>query len=132
VSQKTQDAAADSRSRPLSYTSEHAELFLRALDQHARDDFGVFRRMIHPDMKWGWFTAEVVRELQQFHNAGRRPILVLLTPPQHGKSETASDFIAWTAGNNPNLNVIYASYSDALGIRANKSFAAHGVVRILG
>jgi predicted phage terminase large subunit-like protein len=106
------------------YTSEHAELFLGDLYQQARNDFSAFRRMIRPSMLWNWWTDEVARELQQFRAdliAGKRPILAIQAPPQHGKSDAASDFIAWTAGNNPDLKIIYASYSDALGIRANRT-----------
>jgi hypothetical protein len=113
-------AAARSRQ----YTNEHANLFLGDLYQQARNDFGVFRRMIRPNMKWGWWTDEIAREPQQFHAdliAGKRPILAIQAPPQHGKSDAASDFIAWTAGTNPDLNIIYASYNDAQGIRANKT-----------
>ena len=45
----------------------------------------------------------------------------MLAPPQHGKSEVVSDFIAWSAGANPDLKIIYASYSDELGSRANRT-----------
>jgi hypothetical protein len=36
--------------QPHQYTSGHADLFLGALHQQARNDFGVFRRMIRPSM----------------------------------------------------------------------------------
>jgi len=110
--------------QPCSYTSEHAELFLGALYQQARNDFSVFRRIIRPNMLWGWWVEEVARELQQFHAdliAGKRPILAILAPPQHGKSDAASDLIAWIAGNHPDLKIIYASYSDELSARANRT-----------
>jgi len=51
--------------------------------------------------------------------AGKRPILLLQTPPQHGKSLSVIDFIAWAIGHDPELRVIYTSFSDRLGIRAN-------------
>jgi len=109
---------------PRLYTSEHAELFLGALYQQARNDFSVFRRIIRPNMLWSCSTEEVARELQQFRAdliARKPPILASQAPPQHGKSEAASDFIAWIAGNHPDLDVIYASYSDELGTRANRT-----------
>jgi predicted phage terminase large subunit-like protein len=114
----------DTRPPPRLYTSEHAELFLGDLYQQARNDLSVFRRMIRPNMLWGWWLDEVARELQQFRadlTAGRRPKLALMAPPQHGKSEAVSDLIAWMAGTNPDLNIIYASYSDELGTRANRT-----------
>ena len=106
------------------YTSEHAGLFLGELYHQASRNFGVFRRLSRPNMHWGWWNDEIARELQQFHTdltAGRRPIVALQAPPQHGKTEAACDFSAWTAGKNPDLKIIYASYSDALGIRANRT-----------
>jgi predicted phage terminase large subunit-like protein len=65
-----------------------------------------------------WYTP------QQFGanlTAGKRPILAIQAAPQHGKSEAVFDFIAWFAGNNPDLKIIYASYGDELGIRGNKT-----------
>jgi len=101
-------------------TNESAELFHGDLYRQAKNDFSLFRRIIRQKMEWGWFTDEIAREAQQFHNnliAGRRPIVAFLTPSQHGKSELANDFASWTAGNNPDLKIIYASYSDELGMR---------------
>ncbi len=119
-----QEPEQGSGAPPRRYTSEHASLFLGDLYQQARNDFSVFRRMVRPNMLWGWWADELARELQQFRAdliAGKRPILAIQAPPQHGKSETASDFIAWIAGTNPDLNIIYASYSDELGTRANRT-----------
>lgn len=62
--------------------------------------------------------------LQQFYEdlaAGKRPKLAMLAPPQHGKSRTAEDFIAWVVGRNPDLKAIYASFSDELGVRTNST-----------
>ena len=50
--------------------------------------------------------------------------MLLLTPPQHGKSLSVIDFIAWCIGHDPELRVIYSSFSDRLGIRANLRLAA--------
>lgn len=89
----------------------------------ARNDFGLFRQLIHPDMFWSWWTDEVARELHRFYRdfmAGRRPKLVLMAPPQHGKSTTILDFVAWIAGKHPDLKTIFASYSDELGTTANR------------
>ena len=73
-------------------------------------------------MLQGFFQYDVVRNLQEFYEdfeAGKRPKLVLSSPPQHGKSTLMVDFIAWVAGKNPRLQTIFASYSDKLGERAN-------------
>jgi hypothetical protein len=50
---------------------------------------------------------------------GKRPVLLIQTPPQHGKSLTVIDFIAWAVGHDPQVRVIYTSFSDRLSIRAN-------------
>jgi hypothetical protein len=45
--------------------------------------------------------------------------MLLMTPPRDGKSLSVIDFIAWAVGHDPELCVIYSSFSDRLGIRAN-------------
>ena len=75
-----------------------AEIYVAALYALALNDFGLFRQLIHPDMLWNWWLDEVARELTKFYRdliAGRRPILALTAPPQHGKSWTLWDFMAW-------------------------------------
>ena len=88
----------------------------------AKESFWAYRQFMHPEMKTGWFQKEVAFELQQFYDDlinGRRPVLVLEAPPQHGKSDSVTDFTQWLAGKLPELRQIYASYSDRLGVRAN-------------
>lgn len=54
----------------------------------ARENFGIFRRLVRPNMLWGWWTKEVANQLHYFYEdfaAGRRPKLALSAPPQHGK-----------------------------------------------
>ena len=101
-----------------------ADDYVGALYVMARDDFGLFRQLIHPDMHWNWWTDEVARELNRFYldlKEGRRPKVALMAPPQHGKTSATVDSIAWIAGKNPDLKTIYASYSDELGTAANRS-----------
>lgn len=96
-------------------------LEMRAVEQ-ARRSFWAYRQYMNPKMKRGWWQRTICRHLQQFHQdmiEGRRPKLVIQAPPQHGKSETIIDFIAWLSGQNPDLRTIYASFSERLGIRAN-------------
>jgi predicted phage terminase large subunit-like protein len=73
-------------------------------------------------MKLGWWQHEVATEFQGFYRSlikGERPKLVLMAPPQHGKTEQVKDFIAWLAGKEPDLKTIFASYSDELGVAVN-------------
>jgi hypothetical protein len=89
----------------------------------ARESFWAFRKNLrYGTMLSGWWVELVAVELQQFYEdlaAGRRPKLALMAPPQHGKSWTAIDFIAWSSGKNPDIKTIFASYSAELGVRAN-------------
>lgn len=88
----------------------------------ARNDFKQYRRLISPKLKTNWFTDELSEKLQQFYDelvAGKKPMLIIEAPPQHGKSEAITDFISWVAGKHPNFKTIFASFSERLGIRAN-------------
>lgn len=107
----------------IDLTPEEIELFMEALCQLARKDFGFFRILTHPEMLTNWWTRDVAYELQQFYYdliAGRRPKLAIQAPPQHGKSFAAEDFVAWFSGKEPNKNTIFASYSAELGVRTNR------------
>jgi predicted phage terminase large subunit-like protein len=88
----------------------------------AQQDFWAFRQYMDATMFLGWWQRDCAAHLQQFADdlaAGRRPKLIIQAPPQHGKSQTIVDFIAWLSGRNPDLRTIYASFSERLGIRAN-------------
>jgi len=106
----------------LIQTSDDVNAVDEFILQQARDYFWHFHALIHPTMLQGFFQYDVVRNLQTFYEdftAGKRPKLVLSSPPQHGKSTLMVDFIAWISGKNPQLQTIFASYSDRLGERAN-------------
>lgn len=88
----------------------------------AQRDFWSFRQFVQPDMLLGWFQRDLAAHLQQFDadlDAGKRPRLILCCPPQMGKSETVTDYIAWRSGRRPDTRTIYASFSERLGERAN-------------
>lgn len=73
-------------------------------------------------MIWGWWVKCVCEELQRLlkplSEAGG-PKVALMPPPQHGKSGAATNLAAWMAGRNPDLKMIFASYSADLGVRTN-------------
>jgi hypothetical protein len=103
----------------------HVEGKAAQAQAEARGSFWAFRKNLRYGtmMLWGWWVELVAVELQQFYQdfvAGRRPRLALMAPPQHGKSLTAIDFIAWISGKNPDIKTIYASYSADLGVHANR------------
>lgn len=93
----------------------------------ANQSFYKFRQIISgiqkQKLKKAWFTKDISDELQGFYDllvAGKKPILLIQTPPQHGKSRAVVEFIAWLSGKHPETRTIYASFSDTLGIRANR------------
>lgn len=96
--------------------------------EKARESFWAFRKLLHPDLKLGWFQREVSGELQTFYEdlkLGLRPQLVIEAPPQHGKSTIINDFLIWmigkdSEGGKSDLKVIYAAFSDSLSTRANR------------
>lgn len=106
---------------------DDAELIEALAVQECRDSFWAFRQYVNSrkkkkPMKIGWFQRQFAHELQRFYDglvAGTRPKLIIEAPPQHGKSETVVDFIAWLAGKNPDLAAIYTAFSERLGVRAN-------------
>lgn len=98
------------------------ELIEQKLTMASRRNFYVFRRFLWPKQVTGWFQKEVCDHLQEWYEdllKGERPILILNTPPQHGKSDIITSFAAWVMGKDPELKIIYAAFSDRLSIRAN-------------
>jgi predicted phage terminase large subunit-like protein len=97
---------------------------LEALYQaQARRSFWAFRQYMHPGLVRGWWQRELAGELMRFKaemDEGKRPIYLISSPPQHGKSTQIVDFIAWAAGHNPDMRTIFSSFSDSLGSRANR------------
>jgi predicted phage terminase large subunit-like protein len=107
---------------PMLRAAKMLELKKSALILKARADFRVYRRLINPRLKGGWFRCAIETSLMQWwasYVAGDRPVLLLSTPPQHGKSILIIDFISWVAGQDPDLRTIFSSFSDRLGVRAN-------------
>lgn len=89
----------------------------------ARNNFLAYRAYIRAGaFEYNWFVESLASELQEFYvdfKAGKRPILLIQSPPQHGKSWSIMDFIAWISGRMPELRTIFSSYSDTLGQRCN-------------
>jgi predicted phage terminase large subunit-like protein len=90
----------------------------------AVNNFWHYRCVMNPrlTLRDMWFPRMLACKLRTFYEdfrAGKRPVMLLCTPPQHGKSLSVIDFIAWAVGRDPELRVIYSSFSDRLGIRAN-------------
>lgn len=97
--------------------------------EKSRVNFFAYRKYMRNDnFVHGWFIEDICRQLQQFYvdlKNGKRPVLFLSTPPQHGKSWSVTDYIPWISGLMPELRSIYATYSDKLGIRCNLAVQRH-------
>mgnify|MGYP001445119015 CR=1 FL=1 len=93
--------------------------------RESRKSFYSYRQYISDfKLKTGWFVKEISSIIQQFYDdykAGKRPVYVICTPPQHGKSAAVTDGISWMAGDDPSIRFIYSSFSERLGVRANLS-----------
>ena len=104
------------------WTTEDLDLIDAMAADESRASFWAYRQYINPRMIVDWWQREVALELHRFwleYKAGLRPKLLLQSPPQHGKSSMVVDFLSWTAGHDPSLKMIFGSYSDRLGVRAN-------------
>ena len=113
---------------PQIHTAELDALMVEYELAGMREDFWEYRKSMNPSMKHSWFQERIARELQIFYNsfvAGERPRLLISTPPQHGKSLSAIDFLSWVSGKKPDCKSIFSSYSERLGTRANLRLRRH-------
>lgn len=92
-----------------------AELLRR---RKARRGLLDYIRYTNPRYKASWFSDTVCKALDEIledMKAGKRPIVILQAPPQHGKSEIVSRRLpAYLMGGFPSLRIGAASYSDEL------------------
>lgn len=105
-----------------SWSEDDLDVYERWHMAHCRERLFPYRKFLTPSLIEGWFQQEVAEHLEQFWldmQEGLAPVLVLTAPPQHGKSRQVIDFTSWAIGKDPDLKVIYASYSDSLGLVAN-------------
>jgi len=110
------------RPDPVPFDADVGALLHKLACAEARSNFWAFRKLTHPDMMTGWWVKEVAAHLMDFYTDyinGLRPRLILTAPPQHGKSYMVSDFLAWVAGRDPDITIVFTSYADSLGVRTN-------------
>jgi predicted phage terminase large subunit-like protein len=104
------------------FLDEIGQIYEELKAKESRCSFWAFRQYISEQLIKGWWQRLVANELMDFYVAlkrGERPKLVIMAPPQHGKTKQVIDFLAWVAGLDPHLKSIYASYSSDLGEIAN-------------
>ena len=102
-----------------------AERELRLLEaERARRSLAAFVTYTMPKYCHNSFSLAVCAELDQFLLdvvAGKRPILVLQAPPQHGKSQLISRHLpAYIFGKYPHFRVAACSYAKPLASKMNR------------
>lgn len=74
--------------------------------------------------RFGSFLAEAVQQFLETDTGHAYDILIINTPPQHGKSMTVSESLpSWVLGKHPDWRIIVAAYNDDLAgrfMRRNK------------
>lgn len=84
------------------------------LRRKARDNFSTFVRLTKAEYQIQWFHKVICDKLQLFVDGKIKKMMILL-PPQHGKTELATRRLPpFLLGKNPNLKIAVASYSDAI------------------
>lgn len=74
----------------------------------------VFRNWIKTRM--AEYLADIVQAFVETETEHAYDILLIMTPPQHGKSMTVTEsFISWYIGRYPNKRCILVAYNDELG-----------------
>jgi predicted phage terminase large subunit-like protein len=108
--------------RQKPFTSADLAMIEELYAAEARESLWAFRQYIDPKMRIGWWPKQVSMHFQRFFTKlknGHRPKMLLMAPPQHGKSKAAQDGIAWMSGKDKELRTIFASYSADLGVKTN-------------
>ena len=94
----------------------------------ARRDIRYFIRRVQPAYCFAPFNIQILEALEVFLKDafdGKRPIIVIQAPPQHGKSQLASrHFPAYAFGKNPNIRIAGCSYGADLAIEINRDIQA--------
>lgn len=88
----------------------------------ARRDFFEYCKVMHPSFYKDdrLYLKTLCSELQDFYYNDDEFMLVNI-PPRHGKSFTATNFVAWILGQNPNEKVISGSYNEDLSKNFSKT-----------
>lgn len=96
------------------------EVARELVNRKARNHFETFIQLINPAYKMKWFHAYIASRLDAFA-CGDVKNLMILVPPQHGKSEQASRlFPAYLFGQDPNKKIGLVTYNDTFAKKFNK------------
>lgn len=91
------------------------------LIRQSRTDFSPFVKYIKPDYEMQWFHAYICAKLNEFAKGEVKKLMILL-PPQHGKTELATRlFPPYLLGQKPNTKIAIASYGDSTASGFNRA-----------
>jgi hypothetical protein len=91
------------------------------LTRQSRGEFKKFVKYIKPDYEMQWFHAYICAKLNQFAKGEVKKLMILL-PPQHGKTELATRlFPPYLLGQKPDLKIAIASYGDSTASGFNRA-----------
>lgn len=91
------------------------------LIRQSRREFKKFVKYIKPDYEMQWFHAYICAKLNQFAKGDVKKLMILL-PPQHGKTELATRlFPPYLLGQKPDLKIAIASYGDSTASGFNRA-----------
>ena len=65
------------------------------------------------------YLVQLCDALENFIKSDKR-LLVLNTPPRHGKTYTVSNYVEWLLGKNSELQIMLGSYNETLSTRSSK------------
>jgi len=75
-------------------------------------------KRFNPEYEAGWVHKDICHRLERFYHLVKQrqsPRVMLMVPPRHGKSTLSSiEFPSWALGNDPNIEIILASYALSL------------------
>lgn len=103
------------------YNNILKERDLRRTRKKCRESFLVFIRAMMPAYDFSFFHKQYAQELQSFAVTDVKR-LAINWPPQHGKSQLSTILLpCWLIGNNPDLKIVIACYSQILASRFGRS-----------
>ena len=75
-------------------TGEELELKYKLAGAMSRQSFYYFRTWVRPGLIETWWQRDLAAHLMWFYSemvAGKRPAMVIMAPPQHGKTEARKE-----------------------------------------
>lgn len=105
---------------PTNEQIEALKVIEEAARRKARNDYAAFVLYTKPDYEMQWFHKYICEKLNEF---AQRKIkkLMLLAPPQHGKSELSTRrFPPFLLGQNPKRKIAICSYNATIAARFNR------------